>query len=184
MICNLCGVNDATIHMTEIQNHQMMEIHLCEACAQEKGTEFKTHFNIKELFSGFGDPSLLGALTEKVKIAPTCPQCGLTYDELSKTGRLGCSVCYQSFDQVVSSLIRRVQRAVHHTGKVPRRMRGQGPKKERTSPAQDLLLLQQRLKQCIQNEKFEEAAQLRDEIQRFEEKIKKPAKPGPKRAPK
>lgn len=183
MICNLCGVNDATIHMTEIHNQQMMEIHLCEVCAQEKGTEFKTHFNIKELFSGLGDPSLWGALNEKVKATPACPQCGLNYTELSKTGRLGCSVCYRSFDQVVSSLVRRVQRAVHHTGKVPKRLKGQVSKKEKT-PAHDLQILHQRLRDCVQKENFEEAAHLRDEIQKLEEKTKKPGKAAPKKSPK
>ncbi len=184
MICNLCGVNDATIHMTEIHNQQMMEIHLCEVCAQEKGTEFKTHFNIKELFTGFGDPSLLGVLGEKIKATPKCSQCGLTYEELSKTGRLGCSVCYQSFDQVVSSLIRRVQRAVHHTGKVPRRLKGSAAAKKERTPAQDLLLLQQRLRQCVLKENFEEAAQLRDEIQKLEDKTRKNTKSGVRKSSK
>lgn len=84
MICNLCGVHDATIHLTEIQNQQMVEIHLCETCAQEKGTEFKTHFNFNDLLSGFPDPSTWltaqSLPTEKEK----CGGCGMTLEELSK----------------------------------------------------------------------------------------------------
>lgn len=52
MNCNLCGLNEATIHLTEIVNDQMIEIHLCETCAEEKGTDFKTHFNFGDLLAG------------------------------------------------------------------------------------------------------------------------------------
>ncbi len=180
MVCNLCGVNDATIHLTEINNAQMIEIHLCETCAQEKGTEFKTHFNLNEMISGFGDASLWGSAVEKIKIPAPCPKCGLTFEELSKKGRLGCSECYHSFESLVLSLIRRVQRSTQHTGKIPFSLTRPVKGKEK-DPARDLLILQERLRSSVQKEEFEEAAKLRDEIRKIEEKNKKPARAPSKR---
>ena len=52
MICNVCGTKEASIHLTEIVNGKMAEVHICEACAEEKGTEFKTYFNFGDLLAG------------------------------------------------------------------------------------------------------------------------------------
>ena len=175
MICNICGINDATIHLTEINNHQMVEIHLCETCAQEKGTEFKTHFNVNDLLTGLAEPTVWSSIGIKPAHPVKCPECGMTYEELSKKGRLGCSDCYTVFEKVLIPLIRRVQRSVQHTGKRPSRL----PKSSRES--NDLAILQQRLRKSVQEEAFEEAAKLRDEIRKMEEKNTKKNKPGPRR---
>ena len=170
MMCNICGVNDATIHLTEIVNSQMMEVHLCESCAQEKGTEFKTHFQLGDLLAGFAEPEVkhpAAQATSEKKLAGRCAKCKMTYDEFGKTGRLGCSHCYESFSKMLIPLIRRVQRSTQHTGKRP----VNGPKPSRTST--DLKLLQEKLRKSVQAEDFEQAARLRDEIRRFEENVKK-----------
>ena len=49
MLCMSCQQNEATIHLTEIANNQMVEVHLCESCAEEKGADFKSQFNFGEL---------------------------------------------------------------------------------------------------------------------------------------
>lgn len=171
MICNLCGVNEATIHLTEIVNNQMIEIHLCESCAQEKGTDFKTHFNFGELLGALPDLGKTEDLAgEKRAAAVKCSQCQMTYEEFGKTGRLGCPECYTSFSKMLLPLIRRVQRSTQHTGKRPAKQ----PKPTRASG--DLKLLQDRLRKSILNEAFEEAARIRDEIRVFEENSKKSKK--------
>ena len=155
--------------MTEIVNSQMVEIHLCETCAQEKGTDFKTHFNFADLLSGFDDAA-------KVSKAGTgrpmlrCSECGLSYEEFGKTGRLGCSACYGSFAKLIGPLIKRVQRATHHVGKKPTKIVGH------VRATHDLRLLQERLRKSVQSESFEEAAKLRDEIKQLEEKMRKARK--------
>ena len=39
MKCNICKKEIATIHLTEIINNKIKEIHVCEKCAKEKGIE-------------------------------------------------------------------------------------------------------------------------------------------------
>lgn len=167
MICNVCGTNEATIHLTEIVNDQMVEIHLCEPCAQEKGTEFKTHFNVSDLLSGLTD--LVKEFSADEKILTKCPNCGLSYEEFGRTGRLGCAECYESFSRLLLPLIKRVQHSTQHVGKRPSRL---APPVARTGQ-QDLRELHNRLAKHIHDEEFEEAARIRDQIKQLEEKLKK-----------
>jgi protein arginine kinase activator len=177
VICNLCGTQEATIHLTEIVNNQMIEIHLCESCAQEKGTDFKTHFQMGDLMTtlmGSADKPAKGIAGGEKRLAGKCPECGLTYEEFGKTGRLGCPFCYEAFAKFLMPLIKRVQRSLQHIGKKPQYS------SSLPAPASafvtDLKLLQERLKKSIQLEAFEDAAKIRDEIRQLEDKQKKPKK--------
>lgn len=166
MICNICGTQEATIHLTEIVNNQMVEIHLCESCSQEKGTDFKTHFNFGDLLASLTDPAKVQPVGEK-KIQTRCPGCGLTYEKFAKTGRLGCETCYSAFGKMIVPLIKRVQRSTEHIGKKPTRI------SRDIRSTHDLRLLQDRLRKSVQEEEFEEAARLRDQIKEIQDKIKK-----------
>lgn len=168
MICNICGLKESTIHLTEIVNDQMVEIHLCQDCAQEKGTDFKTHFNFEDLLAGLSGLDVEGpAVKNRQAAALMCSECGMTYDEFSKGGRLGCAGCYQAFQKMLIPLIKRVQRSAHHIGKKPSRL----SKSERNTV--DLRSLQDQLRKSVDMEEFEKAAKIRDAIKKLEEKQKK-----------
>ena len=110
------------------------------------------------------------------RLAGKCPECGMTYEEFGKSGRLGCAYCYDSFTKLLTPLIKRVQRSLQHVGKRPQNVSA-APAAAAATPAQpDLKILQDRLKKSIQSEAFEEAAKIRDEIRQMEEKQKKPKK--------
>jgi len=165
MVCNVCGANPATIHLTEIINSQMMEIHLCEACAEEKGTDFKTHFNVADLLAGLSEAVGEETAERKVDIL-ICPECGLGYEEFTKNGRLGCGACYDSFSKYLMPLIKRVQRSAQHVGKRPSRIPPEAEARH------ELKILQEKLKKSVLKEDFEEAASLRDQIKMLQEKPK------------
>ena len=169
MICNVCGANPATIHLTEIINSQMLEIHLCETCAEEKGTDFKTHFNVADLLAGLGDVSAAETIELKAEKL-VCAGCGLAYEEFTKNGRLGCAACYEAFGKYLTPLIKRVQRSSQHIGKRPLRI---APEDE---ARHTLKILQEKLKKSVAKEDFEEAALLRDQIKTLQEKPKKAKK--------
>lgn len=171
MICNLCGTQEATIHLTEIVNQQMIEIHLCEPCAQEKGTDFKTHFHAPDLSSIISMEKT--AKTPEKRPAGRCPECGLTYEEFGKSGRLGCAFCYEAFGKLLMPLIKRVQRTAQHVGKIPAKTDAPKATPVKSQQSSDLKNLQDRLRKSIQMEAFEDAARIRDEIRQMEEKQKK-----------
>ena len=169
MVCNVCGQNEATIHLTEVLNNQMVEVHLCEGCAEQKGTDFKVHFDFNKLLASLGD---FGAELKPEHVSKVaCKDCGMTYEEFGRTGRLGCANCYDAFEKLLLPLIKRVQRDARHVGKVP----SQAPKEVKGTL--ELRELQDRLRKSIQSETFEDAARIRDQIQELEEKLKK----GPKK---
>ena len=165
MVCNVCGQSEATIHLTEILNNQMVEIHLCEGCAEQKGTDFKAHFDFNKLLASLGE---FGDEFKPERVSKVvCKECGMSYEEFGRTGRLGCSNCYQAFEKLLIPLIKRVQRDVRHQGKIPAKT----PADARNTV--ELRELQDRLRKSIQAETFEEAARIRDQIQQLENKIKK-----------
>ena len=170
MTCDVCGKNQATVHLTEIIDEQMTELHLCESCAKAKSMEMEQQFGLGDLLAGL---SHLGknAVDEKEAVKVKCPACGFTYNDFRKIGRLGCSVCYSSFKKYLVSLLRRIHGSSKHCGKAP--FSALPPVKVKT----ELEELRQRMQRLIQTEEFEEAARVRDKIKELE-KNGEPQAPG------
>ena len=161
MVCELCKQSQATVHLTEIVNDQMTELHLCEACANQKGAQVESHFGLADLLSGLADFSKSQEPEESTTKA--CPTCGMTYDDFRKVGRLGCAECYATFRLSLGSLLKRIHGSPMHVGKSPARL--VKPSKAKTELAE----LKRRLDRAIEREAFEEAARLRDQIHRMEQ---------------
>ena len=92
-----------------------------------------------------------------------CPMCGMTAGEFRRVGRVGCSNCYSYFAEYMPGLIQRIHGNSRHTGKVPVR------NEAKLAEKQKIVQLRQALQQAISEEKFEQAAELRDEIRRLEQ---------------
>ncbi len=163
MLCDICAKREATVHLTEIINEQMTKLHLCEECAKEKGAEMEEHFGLADLLAGLVDLGHPIEAAEDKKLK--CPSCGLTYDDFKKLGKVGCGQCYEIFKTYLMPLFKRIHGSDVHIGKIPR-------KKGRVSKAKkvDIEELKRRLKKTIELEEFEEAAQLRDQIKKYERK--------------
>ena len=172
MVCDVCKQNQATVHLTEIVDDQMSELHLCEGCANQKGAQMESHFGLSDLLAGladFGKPGTGGATaTEEVEVK-TCENCGMTYDDFKKVGRLGCSECYAAFRKNLSTLLRRIHGSTNHVGKVPLSLVGTPTTKGR-SELQDL---KRRLQRAVEAEDFEEAAKIRDRLRELERQREK-----------
>ena len=162
MLCELCKQTQATVHLTEIINEQMTELHLCEACANQKGAQVESHFGLSDLLSGLADFSKTQEPEEVSTKA--CPACGMTYDDFRKVGRLGCAECYPTFKRSLGSLLKRIHGSPIHIGKAPTRL----IKPSKVAKA-DLLDLKRKLERAIEDEAFEEAARFRDQIRRLEQ---------------
>ncbi len=172
MQCDICGKKKATVHLTEIIDEQMTELHLCEDCAKEKSVQMEQQFGLADLLAGladFGKPAKNSV--EKVKLV--CSNCGLSYDEFRKLGRLGCSQCYSSFKDNLAGLLKRIHGAPRHVGKRPVHMPA-GPLVTEEKETEDLEELKTRLHKAIEMEQFEEAARLRDKIRGLEQRGDRP----------
>jgi protein arginine kinase activator len=166
MMCEICGKNPATVHLTELIDDKTTELHLCEECAREKGAQIKTHFGLADLLAGLADFGMgLKDVEESTQLK--CPSCGLTYRTFRKVGRLGCGECYGAFRQYLAILLKRIHGSTIHVGKIPT---GMVPD---TSLKSELQGLKAKLHQAIDAEAFEEAARLRDRIRELEGRVAK-----------
>lgn len=170
MVCNICAKNQATVHLTEIVNDNMTELHLCEECAQKKSNQMESHFGLADLLAGLAD--LGGHVTKAQKETKTkCPRCGLTYDDFKRVGRLGCGECYSAFKDSLLPLLKRIHGSTQHYGKTPKKLK----KMVKTTVIKgnnELEELRDKLQKAIKMEEFEEAALLRDKIRDVERKEK------------
>ena len=121
-------------------------------------------FSIHDLLADFMDVGKMSSAYEK---APTvrCEGCGLDYSQFKKSGQLGCSRCYVSFQKELLPVLRKIQGRLEHTGKVPRRC---GLAIHIRRQMQDL---RSDLKKAVEVEAFEEAAQIRDRLKELEQQV-------------
>ncbi len=161
MLCDICGKNSATVHLTEIIDNQMNELHLCEECARQKNAEMEHKFG-SDLLAGMAETEKFAK--EKETVSVICPNCGLSYTNFKKIGRLGCGECYIAFKKYLILLLKRIHGSAQHVGKVPRKT---GVALKKKTLLQDL---GDKLQAAIKVEDFEEAARIRDRIREIERK--------------
>jgi len=168
MLCDICGKNPATVHLTEIVDDQMSELHLCEECARKKSSQMESQFGLSDLLAGLADfekPS-----EEKDMSGLKCPNCGLTYKDFKKVGRFGCGQCYETFRKFLTPLLKRIHGSGTHCGKCPLKAASSGKTaKKRTDGKPDIQELRCSLQKAIETEAYEEAAKIRDQIKQLQE---------------
>ena len=190
MNCEKCGKNPAAITYTEYSEGTAQKLRICAECAQRLG------FDISErpdaplgetppppLMPPLTVPApakLFGILSIKATIGPAvvgepedhdpreCPGCGMTGTELQKQPLFGCPKCYETFNDSLDPLFRRIHGAVQHRGRVP------GGK---TTGPVNVDELRRDLRSAIANEDFEEAARLRDRLRQAASRIERPRGP-------
>ncbi len=161
MLCDACGKKQATVHLTEIIDDQMSELHLCEDCARKKSQQMESQFGLADLLAGLTEFGK--TIEDKESVRIKCPNCGLSYENFRKMGRLGCSECYQAFKKYLVPLLKKIHGTAQHVGKSPRLLL---KTKSRSLEMQEL---RERLRKAVEEEEFEEAARLRDEIKKLQE---------------
>ncbi|VVM05055.1 Protein-arginine kinase activator protein [Methylacidimicrobium tartarophylax] len=160
MKCHFCE-EPATVHLTQIVGGKVQKVHLCENCAKEKGVSDPSVFSLADLLLGDSrDETQLLSKNE-----PTCPQCGFTQSDFKKTGRLGCPHCYEVFSEIVDSMLRDMHKGVLHKGKMPAKFLRHQFYQRRLED------LQESLRKAVTEERYEEAALLRDEISQLETQL-------------
>ncbi len=162
MLCDVCQKQDATVYLTQIVEGKMQKVNLCETCAKAKGVSDPTGFAMADLLLGLGATQQI----ERGQPSQRCPVCGFTQADFKKTGRLGCSACYDTFADGLASLLKGMHKGLKHTGKMPARL------SRRFAMADRAKALETDLQQAVKDEKYEDAARLRDEIRRIEQELK------------
>jgi len=179
MLCDNCGKREANVRYSENINGRKKEMNLCEECSKKLGIgqmDFSMPIDFSSFFGSFmddfGAPEFMPMLKELKTLR--CDSCGYTFDDIANTGRLGCKDCYDVFEDRLNPIIRKVQGADHHVGRIGKIIdqkieKKEQPKKEVENKEKSKIeKLQEDLKVAIQEERYEEAAKIRDEIKKLE----------------
>ena len=156
MKCENCGKREATVRYSENINGRKRELHLCEKCSQELGID-RMDFNMPIDFSSF-----FSGMLEEFENSDFMPMFDTVKD-------LQCKSCG------IEPIIRKMQGSSQHIGrlgKVTDHKINAKPiaKKKEDSQKSEIEILKEKLKQAVKEEKYEEAAKLRDEIAEKENK--------------
>ena len=156
-LCQRCNKAPATVHLTDIlpPNGEKRERHLCERCSREEGVMVQKNESISSILEGFIKQS--SGMKDMADV--TCPTCGITFREFRSQGLLGCPQDYEVFEKNLSPLIERAHEGgTHHVGKVPARLGGEPSRRVK------LARLRKSMREAVEQEDYELAAKLRDEI--------------------
>ncbi len=183
MLCTKCGKNEATVYFSRTVNGKKEEYNLCADCAKEMGLleSFNRHqkyiqnnffgggFFGRPMFSGmlpgmrmfdgffkdFFDDDFFGAPLIGESTDEKCPYCGTTFEDYKKTGKFGCSMCYETFKD-------RMDKTAVGAAKTEKQ------EKKEASAKDKIAGLRAKIDEAVKLEKYEDAAKFRDEIKRLE----------------
>lgn len=141
----------------------MQKLNLCEVCSKKNGVSDPTGFALADLLLGLGSSQEMELTKTDGSDESQCPTCGFTKADFKKTGRLGCSDCYETFSEQLQPLLVGMHKGTRHVGKIPLR---QFREVEMTQRLSDLRV---DLQKSVSDEDYELAAKLRDEIRQIEQ---------------
>lgn len=172
MECSQCKTRPATMEITQQIDGKEEKVHLCTECAHKNESALSLDtFSLEDLLT-----SLFNIDAHELKMAGmkqealhnlACDRCKTTFNTFRKTGKFGCSKCYEAFDSRLDATLKRVHSGhVTHQGKSPNQTLTQVDQIERIEE------LKTYLSELIKEEAFEEAAVVRDEIKKLNQTLK------------
>ena len=164
MLCEKCGKNNATTHIRTVVNGVVREANLCGYCAAEEGYTSVGHNSLASMLA-----SMLGEVSSSQIASKTvkCPVCGASFSDIASTGKVGCAECYKTFNRELLPYLKRVHGSTKHSGKIPNR----APLTVKSN-LETIDSLKLELNRLVSEERYEEAAVVRDKIRNLEGKKK------------
>lgn len=184
MLCQNCGNNEANVKYTQIVNGVKKEMILCEDCADKLGIKslklnMPIHFSnfLEDFFDDYGSEQLLPSFIKEKH--NECTNCGKLYNEFIETGFLGCPECYDIFGDRLDAVLKNIQGNCKHIGRKPlniaeklnnvgeNKVNAGSKKEEKNNKGSELETLQNDLDKAIKEERYEDAAVIRDKIKKL-----------------
>jgi protein arginine kinase activator len=178
MRCDICNINEATIHVQEINQGKKKTLNICTHCASEHNLSDKEieGFNLAEILYNLSSQMLNDQPEESAKgdspslehpdftegVAYLKCSCGWDTAKFRETGRLGCAECYKVFAPILRDALKSMHKGTFHIGKYPGTHIDENGK-----VAMKIMSLQKELDECVKREEYEKAATLRDQISKL-----------------
>ena len=171
MLCEQCKQREATTHIRRVMNGAAQDFHLCGECARESGVPVAANigdfgFHLGDLFSSFLGSSFGGLTAPALPGSQRCAFCGASLAEIARDGRVGCATCYETFYDQLRPTLQRIHGALQHSGKAPTL----DPEIERKNQRKaSIERMREDITAAVREERYEDAAKMRDEIRKLEE---------------
>lgn len=158
--CDLCGGQHATLRYTEIDEGRTTKRSICRSCAQSRGLlDVPTQpLEMVQMLLASAKPHPETSEPPDETADHTCDECGQSFAEFRRNGRLGCGRCYAAFEPLLVPLMRQLHPRLRHVGKAPRAFARKAELRLRLTD------LRGELDRAVRSEDYERAARLRDEI--------------------
>lgn len=191
MKCENCGKNEANVKYTQIINGEKKQMFLCEECSEKFGIDSNIHLNMPINFSSFLSDFFddVNAITPMPTLERElrCEKCGLTFDNFMNTGKFGCSNCYEEFEERIDPILKNIHGLNRHIGRLGNVIEGNNVIENSNVSSNESSMrdninqnsikddkkaqieeLKADLKLAIKEERYEDAAKIRDQIKKEE----------------
>lgn len=165
MKCESCGRDEAVVHLIRLEGGVVSDARLCHECVRGL-SKYRQKISSKSLSVASlltqlakGAQEAAARVSKETAVSP-CPSCGLEFASYKATMMLGCPDCYDSFSDQLLPELRRIHGSTQHVGTSPEH------KPDVVERQKRLADLKEELTQAVENEDFERAAFLRDEIKK------------------
>ncbi len=166
MLCEKCGLKEATVKLVEVIDGRRKVLRLCEICAEEVALAIPQPLvtegeptETEAIFTPGEEEGGVQPQTKRIIRELVCPSCGLSYETFLKTMRFGCADCYKAFRENLEVLFKDLHGTATYRGQRYRRNR------KAYRLLKEKAKLESQLEVFIAQEQFEKAAEIRDRIQ-------------------
>ena len=128
--CSQC-TKAASVHVSKVIDGQLIKLSMCSGCPEAIAIASGVGYDLIE-----AKPSKAAKVTRSSyrDSQRACPNCGLTPADFKEHGRMGCSQCYEIFEDKLEPILKKLHSGVTHSGKRP----GTGPMPESQLELADL----------------------------------------------
>lgn len=176
MLCQKCHKKTASVFISSIINGQETRMYLCNDCVKDYplfNFNFQEPFSIKEMMDKLKinednlvedkSENLLALDKDSTNKEIICPNCYSTYQEYRETGNLGCSRCYEAFEEQLKPIFKNIYGYEEYIGKIPKKDDRQ------IYISNEIKILKEDLNRAVEQEEYEKAADIRDKIKELEQ---------------
>ena len=175
MLCDRCKKKEATFHKSIYINGNGFETHLCQDCAGEVdfsdelnvGFNFENEFKQleKEFMSDFFEDSFFTPALRLERNTKKCDNCGSSFNDFLRRGKLGCSKCYDVFQDEIRDMLENMDNPMDFSLEL-----GSELQKDIKVEKSELEKLTDEFNQAIAEERYEDAGELKKKINKIREK--------------
>lgn len=174
MNCDNCKERPASVIFTQESMSGTTERHLCEKCAfQSQMFHFDPNqepLSIQQFLShwfGVNDSSQpFQQSRDSMPEGPICPDCQLSFRKFLDIGKFGCPTCYDTFRERLPRIFSKLHNGhTTHVGKIPVSFNELFAVKKKIDE------IRLKMQEAIDEERFEDAAALRDEAKALKHRL-------------